>query len=236
AAISPQPGQRLVEIGPGEGVLTRPLLEAVGVLQVVELDRDLATTLAQRLGEPEGLIIHQADALRFDFGALASPEAPLRVVGNLPYNVSTPLLFHLFEHADVIDDMVFMLQKEVVSRLVAEPGGRQYGRLSVMAQFRCEMAWLFDVGPDAFDPPPKVDSAIIRMQPKAIDGSLKALEPSLDRLVRTAFNQKRKTLRNSLKKLLPPESIEAAGVNSSARPETLSLESFLELARALASQ
>jgi len=231
AAINPQPDQQLIEIGPGEGVLTRPLLEAAGKLQVVELDRDLAAALARRLGQPSGLKIHQGDALMFDFSSLVQDQNKrLRVVGNLPYNVSTPLLFHLFDHAESIEDMIFMLQKEVVDRLVAEPGSRQYGRLSVMASFYCEMQSLFDVGPGAFDPPPKVDSSIIYMRPKLLSDDQKALHQRLEVVVRTAFNQKRKTLRNSLKKLLDAESIERAGVNPLARPETLSLDEFLALA------
>lgn len=232
AAIDPRPGQRLVEIGPGEGVLTGPVLARAGRLDVVELDRDLATTLARRLGEPQGLVIHQADALDFDFSGLAS-DGPMRVIGNLPYNISTPLLFHLFDQAEAIEDMVFMLQKEVVDRLVAEPGSRQYGRLSVMASYHCEMAWLFDVPPEAFEPPPKVDSAIIRMRPRVLSASERALRPDLDRVVKAAFGQKRKTLRNSLKNLLDAERIEATGVDPAARPETLSLDRFLALARAL---
>ena len=230
AAIAPKADDRLIEIGPGEGVLSRPLLAAVGSLQVVELDRDLAATLAQRLGEPRGLVIHQGDALRFDYSRLASGPASLRVVGNLPYNISTPLLFHLFDQAEWISDMVFMLQKEVVSRLVAEPGSRQYGRLSVMARFQCEMEWLFDVPPEAFDPPPRVDSSIIRMYPKTLEDAQRSLRPALAVVVQAAFNQKRKTLRNSLKKLLDEPSIQRAGVDPAARPETLELSEFLALA------
>jgi 16S rRNA (adenine1518-N6/adenine1519-N6)-dimethyltransferase len=232
AAIAPAPDDRLMEIGPGEGVLTRPLLEAAGSLQVVELDRDLAGTLAQRLGAPKGLVIHQGDALRFDYSSLASGPSSLRIVGNLPYNISTPLLFHLFDQAEWIEDMVFMLQKEVVSRLVAVPGSRLYGRLSVMARFHCDMHWLFDVPPEAFDPPPRVESAIIGMRPKVLNAAERAIRPALASVVQAAFNQKRKTLRNSLKKLLDEPAIEAAGVDPSARPETLGLAQFLALAEA----
>ncbi len=232
AAIDPRPGQRLVEIGPGEGVLTGPVLARAGRLEVVELDRDLAADLARRLGEPAGLVVHQADALRFDFSSLAAGER-LRVIGNLPYNISTPLLFHLFSQAEVIEDMVFMLQKEVVDRLVAEPGSRQYGRLSVMARFYCSMDWLFDVAPEAFHPPPRVDSAIIRMRPRALDEVQRALHPALDAVVRAAFNQKRKTIRNSLKGVVDSGPIEATGVDPGARAETLSLDAFLNLAKTL---
>lgn len=229
ASINPQSGDSLVEIGPGEGVLSAPLLERSGRLQVVELDRDLAASLAQRLGNPPGLVIHQADALAFDFASLAK-EGPIRVVGNLPYNISTPLMFHLFASGESIADMVFMLQKEVVDRLVADPGSRQYGRLSVMAGFYCEMDHLFDVPPDAFEPPPKVDSSIIRMVPKHLSEGDRALLPALEAIVRTSFGQRRKTLRNSLKSLLSADQIEATGIDPAARPETLSLEEFSALA------
>jgi 16S rRNA (adenine1518-N6/adenine1519-N6)-dimethyltransferase len=232
SAIDPRPGDALVEIGPGEGVLSRPLLQAVGRLHVVELDRDLALDLPRRLGEPAELVIHQADALRFDFSRLATGPSSLRVVGNLPYNISTPLLFHLFDQAAWISDMVFMLQKEVVTRLVAEPGSRQYGRLSVMARFHCDMEGLFDVPPEAFEPPPRVDSSIILMTPVSLGAAERAIRPALAAVVQAAFNQKRKTLRNSLKKHLDEAAIEAAGIAPSARPETLSLEEFLALAEA----
>lgn len=230
AAIAPKINDRLIEIGPGEGVLSRPLLEASGCLQVVELDRDLASALSQRLGEPRGLIIHQDDALRFDYASLAVEPSSLRIVGNLPYNISTPLLFHLFDQAEWIADMVFMLQKEVVSRLVASPGSRAYGRLSVMARFHCDMQWLFDVQPEAFEPPPRVDSSIIRMHPRTLVEADRTIRPALSAVVKAAFNQKRKTLRNSLKKLLDEPSIRSAGVDPAARPETLELSEFLALA------
>ncbi len=230
AAIRPEPGQALVEIGPGEGVLTRPVIERAGRLDVVELDRDLATTLADRLGQPKGLTIHQADALKFDFASLAGSDK-LRVIGNLPYNISTPLIFHLLNQAEAISDMLFMLQKEVVDRLVAVPGSSAYGRLSVMASLYCDMDWLFDVPPQAFKPPPKVDSAIIRMVPKSLSDSDRALLPALDQVVRTSFGQRRKTLRKSLKSLINDQAFEAAGINPTARPETLSLSQFQTLAR-----
>ncbi len=230
AAINPRPGQHIVEIGPGEGVLTRPILERAGQLDVVELDRDLAAILAERLGNPQGLNIHQADALKFDFSALAG-AVPIRIIGNLPYNISTPLIFHLLAQADAISDMLFMLQKEVVDRLVAAPGTSAYGRLSVMASLYCEMDWLFDVPPQAFKPPPKVDSAIIRMMPKPLTEGDRALLPALEQIVRTSFGQRRKTLRKSLKSLIDDQTFEAAGVDPAARPETLSLNQFKTLAR-----
>jgi len=232
AAIDPRPGDRLVEIGPGQGVLTRPLLAAAGSIDVIELDRDLAGDLHRRLGQPSGLTVHQADALDFDFTALAGSDR-IRIVGNLPYNISTPLIFHLLGQADVISDMIFMLQKEVVDRLVAEPGSRQYGRLSVMAGFYCRMNRLFDVGPEAFHPPPKVDSAIIRMIPEDLSPGDLELLPRLERVVRQAFSQRRKTLRKSLSGMLTETEIQAADIAPTARPETLTLAQFKSLAKTL---
>ncbi|HHO69611.1 MAG TPA: 16S rRNA (adenine(1518)-N(6)/adenine(1519)-N(6))-dimethyltransferase RsmA, partial [Gammaproteobacteria bacterium] len=164
AAVAPAPGQHLVEIGPGQGAITRPLLAACGELDVVELDRDLIEPLARRLADVGTLRIHNADALRFDFCGLAG-DAGLRVVGNLPYNISTPLLFHLLAQAGCIEDMHFMLQKEVVARMAAAPGGGDYGRLSVMIQYHCEVTPLFGIGPGAFRPAPKVESAFVRLVP-----------------------------------------------------------------------
>ena len=232
AAIDPHSGDRMVEIGPGEGVLTGPLLEKAGQLEAVELDRDLAAGLARRLGKPPGLTIHQADALKFDFAGLAAGGA-IRVVGNLPYNISTPLIFHLLDQAESISDMVFMLQKEVVDRLVADPGSRQYGRLSVMAGCRCTMESLFDVGPEAFHPPPKVDSAIIRMLPRSLTDADRDVLPNLEKVVRQAFSLRRKTLRKSLSGLLTEDEIQAADIDPTRRPETLTLNQFKALAKSL---
>ena len=231
-AIAPAPGQRIVEIGPGEGVLTRPLLASGAEIMAVELDRDLATTLSDRLGQPPALTVVQNDILEVELSALAG-QSRVRVVGNLPYNISTPILFHLFGQLPVIADMHFMLQKEVVDRLVAGPGGRDYGRLSVMAACFCELDWLFDVPPDAFRPPPRVMSAIVRLRPRPENQIPNALLPALDRIVRQAFGQRRKTLRNSLRTLLDESAISAAGIDPALRPERLSLEEFLRLAAAL---
>jgi len=228
-AIAPQPQDRLLEIGPGEGVLTRPLLGSGARVTVVELDRDLAATLFNRLGQPSGLEIIQADILSMDLSAVAE-QRPLRVVGNLPYNISTPILFHLFEHLAVVRDMHFMLQKEVVDRMVAAPGSRDYGRLSVMASFFCEMDWLFDVPPSAFRPPPKVMSAIVRLRPKSLGEAELAVLPALQQVVRNAFGQRRKTLRNSLRTLLDESAIEAAGIDPGLRAERLGLDEFRRLA------
>lgn len=228
AAIRPGCDQHIIEIGPGEGALTRPLLETGTRLTVIELDRDLAAALPERLGFPERLEVIQADVLNVDLASVAG--GPVRVVGNLPYNISTPIMFHLFKWREVITDMHFMLQKEVVDRLVAQPGTKQYGRLSVMAAFHCRMERLFNVSPGAFRPPPKVDSAIVRMQPKALEKDTLARLPQLEEVVRRAFGQRRKTLRNALKGLLDEVNIEAAGVDPAARAETVSLQGFLDLA------
>lgn len=228
-AIAPRPGERLLEIGPGEGVLTRPLLASGAQVIAVELDRDLAATLADRLGQPSGLEVIQEDILKADIALLAGGQA-LRVVGNLPYNISTAILFHLFDHLPMISDMHFMLQKEVVDRLVAGPGGRDYGRLSVMAGFFCRIDWLFDVPAEAFRPPPKVVSAIVRLRPKSLSTEDLQLLPRLDAVVRQAFGQRRKTLRNSLRPLLGEAEIVAAEVDPGMRPEQLSLDAFLRLA------
>ena len=232
-AINPQPGDRLVEIGPGQGAITLPLLTAAGRLQVVELDRDLLAPLADKCREAGELAIHSADALTFDFCKLAAGE-PLRVVGNLPYNISTPLLFHLLDQHGCIRDMHFMLQKEVVQRMAAQPGGRDWGRLSVMLQYRCRVSALFTIGPGAFKPPPKVESAFVRLEPydkPIVDVNDEKL---FSELVRQAFSQRRKTLRNTLRGLLDANEITAAGIDPSARAETLRLEEFAALANRVA--
>lgn len=232
-AIAPERTDRIVEIGPGLGALTRPLLERVDRLDVIELDRDLAGTLTERLGRPAGLTIHEADALRFDFAELAA-DAPLRIVGNLPYNISTPLMFHLLEQADRshngIRDMHFMLQKEVVDRICAEPGTKAWGRLGVMTQVRAEATRLFNVPPGAFRPPPKVDSAIVRLVPRRLDADQRAALPGLETVVRAAFAQRRKTLRNTLKGRIDAAGFEAAGIDPARRAETLTIGEFRRLA------
>lgn len=231
AAIGPKPGEHLVEIGPGLGALTEPLIEAAGHLTAIELDRDLAARLRERFPE-ERLRLIEGDALRFDFASL---PAPLRVVGNLPYNVSTPLLFHLAEYADRIVDMTFMLQKEVVERMAAEPGSAAYGRLSVMLQQRFSVRKCFDVPPGAFVPMPKVTSSIVRLTPLP-EGTHALEDPEgFSRLVAAAFNQRRKTLRNALKALVPDEKRFAqVGIDPNARAETLAVEDFVRLANVLA--
>ncbi|MEW8693279.1 MAG: 16S rRNA (adenine(1518)-N(6)/adenine(1519)-N(6))-dimethyltransferase RsmA, partial [Candidatus Thiodiazotropha endolucinida] len=220
----------LIEIGPGQGAITTELLPLIGRMQAIELDRDLVGPLAERCASLGELQIHNTDALKFDFTQLAVAERPLRVVGNLPYNISTPLLFHLLDQADQIRDMHFMLQKEVVDRMAAKPGSKTYGRLTVMLQARAEVTSLFSIGPGAFNPPPKVESAFVRLLP------LKPPPYQIDdwdrfsRLVSQAFSQRRKTLRNSLGKLLTADAITAAGIDPGNRAEQLSVAEFVNLA------
>lgn len=248
AAFDPKPSDHVVEIGPGEGVLTRELVGKVAKLDVVELDRDLIEHLRQSL--PESVTIHNADALKFDFCSLAPshgkaqsghpwpaplasiPSAKLRIIGNLPYNISTPLLFHLLDQAHCIEDMLFMLQKEVVDRMAASPGGKDYGRLSVMLQWGAKVEKLFNVAPGAFRPPPKVDSSIVRLTPYE--------KPPVDvrdpqrfaQIVQAAFSQRRKVLRNTLKGLISADIMQQNDIDPGRRAETLSLQEFAALANA----
>ena len=235
-AINPQVGDNLVEIGPGHGAITLPLLAVIKQLKVIELDRDLIEPLANRCTSVGEVIIHNADALKFDFSSIASQDQPLRVVGNLPYNISTPILFHLLDQSALIKDMHFMLQKEVVDRMAAGPGSKTYGRLSVMLQARCQVEMLFNIGPGAFNPPPKVDSAFVRLVP--YQSSPYQIEDwsVFSQVVSQAFSQRRKTLRNSLRKLLDAEEIEASGIDPTSRAEQLSLIEFANLANNLASK
>jgi 16S rRNA (adenine1518-N6/adenine1519-N6)-dimethyltransferase len=233
-AIHARPGDRLLEIGPGQGALTEGLLGSGAQLDVVELDKDLIPILNQKFAGQGNFNLHQGDALKFDFNSLGAAPSSLRVVGNLPYNISTPLIFHLLQNASLIRDMHFMLQKEVVERLAAGPGGGDWGRLSIMVQYHCRVEHLFNVGPGAFNPPPKVDSAIVRLVPHTTLPHPAKDHRLLERVVREAFNQRRKTLRNTLKALLPNEAIEAAGVDGSLRPEQLDLAAFVRLADQLA--
>lgn len=230
-AIDPQPEDTMVEIGPGLGAMTRLLLESLRQLHVVELDRDLVARL-QRSFDPNRLIIHAGDALQFDFASLPIPPGQkLRVVGNLPYNISSPLLFHLMWNAPQVQDQHFMLQKEVVERMVAEPGSKTYGRLSVMLQWRYHMELLFIVPPTAFDPPPQVDSAIVRMipiaQPLACDVA------KLEQVVAKAFSQRRKVLRNCVAGMFTENDLIDAGLDPQARPEAVPMEQFVALANRL---
>ena len=229
AAIAPRSGERVVEIGPGEGAMTLPLLQAAGRLTAIELDRDLVARLRERFPPGSGLELIEGDALTYDFRALAG-DGPLRLVGNLPYNISTPLLFHLFEQHEAVVDMHFMLQKEVVDRLAAAPGSKTYGRLSVMAQYVCAVTPLLAVPPRAFQPPPKVDSTVVRLVPHATPPVAVNDPARLRTLVTAAFAQRRKTLRNTLRELLDADAMRAAGIDPGRRAETLSLAEFALLA------
>lgn len=230
ASIYPKQGEHLVEIGPGQGALTTGILERAGELDVVELDRDLIPTLLLRFGLNPNFRIHEADALKFDFTSLKTDERPLRIIGNLPYNISTPLIFHLLSFESMIKDMHFMLQKEVVQRLAAKAGEKHYGRLSIMTQYYCNVDYLFTVGPGAFRPAPKVDSAIVRMTPhRDLPHPCKDVE-KLALVVRDAFSQRRKTIRNTLKQHLKVEELEALAIDPSARPEVLTLADFVRIA------
>ena len=233
-AIGARPGERLVEIGPGLGALTGALLESCENLDVIELDRDLAAKLrADYQGDPR-VRVHTGDALKFDFRQLAAPGERLRVVGNLPYNVSTPLLFHLLDQAAVIEDMHFMLQREVVGRLVAQPGGKDYSRLTVMVRLNCDSEKLFDVGAGAFRPAPRVTSAVVHLRVRR-DPAVALVEfAAFKSLVTHLFSRRRKTLRNSLRGRLSESALESLGIDPNARPETLDLSAFAVLANALA--
>ena len=232
--IDPKPGDNLVEIGPGQGAITQLLLQKVHRMHAVELDRDLVGPLAS-LCEPIGeLHIHNTDALKFDFTQLAEAGRPLRIVGNLPYNISTPLLFHLLDQSEQILDMHFMLQKEVVERMAAPHGSKTYGRLSVMLQARAQVTSLFNIGPGAFNPPPKVDSAFVRLQPSHPPPYHIDDWTIFSQTVSHAFSQRRKTLRNSLKQIMPASAIEAAGIDPGIRVEQLSVADFATLANAAA--
>ncbi|WP_101925187.1 MULTISPECIES: 16S rRNA (adenine(1518)-N(6)/adenine(1519)-N(6))-dimethyltransferase RsmA [Luteimonas] len=228
-AIAPTPGDRIVEIGPGQGAMTFPLLDRHGALTAIEFDRDLLAPLTAQAAAHGALTLVHANVLDVDLTALAD-GTPIRLVGNLPYNLSSPILFHALDHAPAIVDMHFMLQKEVVERMAAGPGSKVYGRLSVMLQAYCEVTALFTVGPGAFHPPPKVDSAVVRLRPRppasiGIDDRAR-----FSNLVRAAFGQRRKTLRNALSTLCDADFILAAGIDPQLRAEQLAVADFVRLA------
>jgi len=228
--IAPAKQQHIVEIGPGLGALTTQILPLTGRLEVIELDRDVIPELQAKCRDLGKLIIHQADALKFDFAQLTKKSGELRLIGNLPYNISTPLIFHLIDYAHLIKDMFFMLQKEVVERMAAAPGDDAYGRLSVMVQYYCKVDYLFMVKPGAFNPPPKVDSAVVVLQPyrelpfPAQDENLFA------DIVREAFNHRRKVLRNSLKPLVDAALWPQLPVKPEQRAEELSVQDYVNIA------
>src|SRR5690606_28191961 len=229
-AVDPRPGDRIVEIGPGQGAMTFPLLRRHGALTAIEFDRDLLAPLAEAARAHGDLSLVHADVLDVDLTALAA-GAPMRLVGNLPYYLSSPILFHALDHAAAIRDMHFMLQKEVVDRMAAGPGSKVYGRLSVMLQAGCAVTPLFKVAPGAFRPAPKVDSAVVRLVPRPPGAAGIADHARFAAIVRAAFGQRRKTLRNALAGLLDAAAIEAAGLRPDARAEQVPVEGFVRLAR-----
>ena len=231
-AVAPKRDDCVVEIGPGLGALTAPLLQRLDHLHVVEIDRDIIARLKKQYPSDK-LTIHEGDALEFDFGTLASSGRQLHIVGNLPYNISTPLLFHLASFADCVYDMHFMLQKEVVERMVAEPGTADFGRLSVMLQYRFVMDWLLDVPPESFDPAPKVDSAVVRLIPRLAAELTVKDEAKFAALVTAAFAQRRKMLRNNLKEMLADEDFARLGIPPTVRAEQLSLDDYIRMANSL---
>lgn len=231
SAINPQPGQAVVEIGPGLGALTEPVADRMDKMTVIELDRDLAARLQTHPFISSKLTIRQQDAMTVDFGELARELGqPLRVFGNLPYNISTPLMFHLFSYTNSIRDMHFMLQKEVVNRLVAGPDSKAYGRLSVMAQYYCQVIPVLQVPPSAFRPAPKVDSAVVRLVPHAEIPCPVSEVRMLSRITTDAFNQRRKTIRNSLGHLFTPEQLGDLGLDPALRAENISVANYCKLA------
>ena len=234
-AVNPKPGERLVEIGPGQGAITFPLLDRHGQLTVIEFDRDLIAPLTEAARSHGELTVIHRDVLKVDFSELArdTPDGRIRLVGNLPYNLSSPILFHALDHAAAISDMTFMLQKEVVERMAAGPGSKVYGRLSVMLQAYCTVTPLFTVPPGAFRPPPKVDSAVVRLVPRPAD-SIGIDDPAtFARVVRDAVGQRRKTLRNARSQVCDSAAIEAAGIRPDARAEQIAVADFVRLANSL---
>ena len=230
-AIDPQQSDIVVEIGPGRGAITVPLAARAGHLHCIELDRDLAAALRERYAGHDDVTIHEADALRFDYASLGDS---LRIVGNLPYNISTPLLFRLLECREYITDMHFMLQKEVVDRMAATPGSKAYGRLGIMLRCHLDIEALFDVDRRCFDPPPAVTSAVVRLRPLAAGNFEIEDHALLGRVVATAFSQRRKTVRNALKSLLDESELEALGIDPGLRPEALPIGEYVALANYLA--
>jgi len=231
--IHPQAEETLLEIGPGRGALTLPLLERVRQLQIIEIDNDLVLRWQQRAQQDQRLVVHHADVMNFDFSSVLANNASVRLVGNLPYNIASPLIVKLLDYNHGISDMIFMVQKEVADRITSPPGSRQYGRLSVMVQWLADVESLFTVAPGAFFPPPRVQSSVIRLRP-LLKPRFTVSNPDTYRLlVRTAFSQRRKTLRNCLKKLFTPAMFQAAGIDPTLRPEQLSPADFCRLEQIL---
>lgn len=233
-AIGPTKADTVVEIGPGLAAITAPLLARAGRMHLIELDRDLVVQLRKRFGNQESVEVHEADALKFDFSTLAEQaDGQLRIVGNLPYNISTPLLFHLLGFRAAIRDMHFMLQKEVVDRMAASPGGKDYGRLGIMLGCYFSIDPLLDVEPDAFDPPPAVRSAVVRLTPLPADSREIRNPAALSRLVASAFSQRRKTVRNALRGIADESVLEAVGIDPGLRPEMISIDEYVRLSNTL---
>ena len=234
SVIHPRPDDHLIEIGPGQGALTDLLMASGCQLDVIELDRDLVPGLLASHGTSPRFNLHSADALKFDYAQLASGDSSLRIVGNLPYNISTPLIFKLLETASLVRDMHFMLQLEVVNRMSATPGNKNWGRLGIMTQYHCRVESLFEVPPSAFSPAPKVQSAIVRLEPWAESPWPDCDEAVLRRVVQSAFAQRRKTLRNNMKGILDDDALEALGIDPGTRSEKLELGQFIAMANAVA--
>lgn len=230
SSINPTTGDNIVEIGPGKGAITELLLADCPRLHVVELDRDLVPFLLASFSKFPDFKLHQADALKFDFAELAQPDWPLRVVGNLPYNISTPLIFHLLKLGNLVKDMHFMLQKEVVERMAATPGNKEYGKLSVMTQYYCYVEQLFNVPPECFVPRPKVESAIVRLEPYSAPSLAAHNTKTLEQVVNSAFQQRRKTLRNGLKQWCDSATLESLGIDPADRAENIAVEGFVKIA------
>lgn len=231
--LAAKKNEHLIEIGPGQGALTLPLLKQGIKLDAVELDRDIIPVLETRSKHVGHLTIHAADVLNFNFNDLKTDDRLLRIFGNLPYNISTPLIFHLLTFAEIISDMLFMLQKEVAERLAAKPDTKSYGRLSVMVQYHCRVEFLLDVPANAFYPPPQVRSGIVKLTPYRSYPTLAHNYPLFESIVRHAFNQRRKTLRNSLKDIVDDATWAQIGLHSDLRPENLSVADFVEISNAL---
>jgi 16S rRNA (adenine1518-N6/adenine1519-N6)-dimethyltransferase len=231
-AINPAAADHFVEIGPGQGAMTLPLLQRAAKVDAIEIDRDLAADLTAQNRDPR-LTIHQADALKFDFGTLGQPNQPMRLAGNLPYNISSPLLFHLLSQGHLFSDIHVMLQKEVVSRMTAPPGNRTYGRLTVSLAARCRVELLFHIKPGSFRPPPRVDSSFVRLVPDATLRDRIDDERDFDRIVRAAFSVRRKRLSNALKGHLDAAQIESVDIDPGTRAEQLDVAAFIRLANLL---
>lgn len=231
--IHPRNEQRLVEIGPGRGAITIPILKNIGNLHAIEIDRDIAREVAEKCKNLGELTIHQGDVLNFDFNQLASIDKPIRLFGNLPYNISTPLLFHLLKFSNLISDMHFMLQKEVVDRITAQAGDSNYSRLSIMLQCSYKVESLFDISPNDFTPPPKVNSSFMRLRPD--DENFKKIKNHnvFSKLVETAFQQRRKTIKNSLSKIASEEQLIKSNILLTQRPQEISIPQYIDLSNQL---